>query len=373
MNKNAQNILLIGSVHDCTDLEYASGFRAVDPVVFLDCGARKMLVVTDLEHGRAKRQCPGVEAVTVRDLGLTGKRWRLSDQAAALLKREGIKAVTVAPTFYHGVAERLIQKGIAIRISRKPLYPGRSVKTTEEIRKITEAQQGAVIAMRTAVDTLSRTEIDPAGFLRLRNRVLTSEWLKDLLQGVLVSHGCLCQELILAGGAQSADPHEKGSGPFRAGEPIVIDIFPQNMASGYWGDLTRTVLRGRAEPRLRRMYAAVRQAQAAALARLRAGVKGSSLYKAAAGEMEKRGFRTETKDGRSVGFIHGLGHGVGLAIHESPSLGKTSDDRLRAGNVVTVEPGLYYPELGGIRIEDTVVVTARGWKYLVPCEKRFEL
>jgi Xaa-Pro aminopeptidase len=195
---------------------------------------------------------------------------------------------------------------------------------------------------------------------------------KRLIERVLLDHGCSGKNTIVAGGEQGADPHEQGHGPLLARRPIVIDIFPQHTRSGYWGDLTRTVVRGAAGHELRRMYAAVRAAQAAALAKIRAGARCSAVHKAAAEELAGRGFETGARNGRPAGFIHSTGHGVGLAIHEAPSVSRFGG-RLEAGNVITVEPGLYYPGLGGIRIEDTVEVTKTGWRYVVPCEKRFEI
>jgi Xaa-Pro aminopeptidase len=152
-----------------------------------------------------------------------------------------------------------------------------------------------------------------------------------------------------------------------------MDIFPQHLEHGYWGDLTRTVVRGKAPARLRRMYQAVRAAQAAALAAIRPGVKCATVHERAAAEMKRRGFATVMEGAEASGFIHGTGHGVGLSIHEEPALADGVDGRLRAGHVVTVEPGLYYPGFGGVRIEDTVVVTPGGWRYLAPCEKRLEV
>jgi Xaa-Pro aminopeptidase len=151
-----------------------------------------------------------------------------------------------------------------------------------------------------------------------------------------------------------------------------MDIFPQNMKTGYWGDLTRTVLRGKASPYHKKMYNAVKSAQAAALSALRPGVTGRSVHLAACRELERRGFPVMFPDDQRKGFRHGTGHGVGLCIHEPPGINMYCG-RLKKGQVVTVEPGWYDPQVGGVRIEDTVVITAHGWKYLVPCEKRFEI
>jgi Xaa-Pro aminopeptidase len=296
----------------------------------------------------------------------------VEEWAARLVRMLGVRKVRVTGTFPHGIAVRLVGAGVRVRLMRGPAVEDRSIKTAAELAKIRDAQQAAVIAMRVAVRTIAAAAIGRDGALRSGGSVLTSERVRRLIAQVLLEHDCWCRDTIVACGAQSVDPHEVGSGPLRAREPIVIDIFPQHMEHGYWGDLTRTVLRGEAPAGVRQAYLAVRAGQNAALARIRPGVACRSVHREAVAAMQGRGFRTGKEHGRPVGFIHGTGHGVGLEVHEAPALG-LGEGRLRRGHVVTVEPGLYYPGIGGIRIEDTVVVTRSGWSYLVPCEKRLEV
>jgi Xaa-Pro aminopeptidase len=201
---------------------------------------------------------------------------------------------------------------------------------------------------------------------------LTSEIVRRLIHKTLIDHDCAGVETIVAGGDQATDPHERGHGILFAGQAIIIDIFPRSEKTGYWGDLTRTVCRGTAAPELKKLYHAVKAAQQAALRAVKPGVCADDVHAAAKVVFEKRGYKTEEVNGRHVGFIHGTGHGVGLDIHELPRVG-TSGEILELGNIITVEPGLYYPGLGGIRIEDTLVVTEKGWRYLAPCAKKFEL
>lgn len=365
--------MVVGSPDDTPDIEYITGFRPVDAVVMLKCSRMQALVVPVLEYGRAVKEAPGTQVFTPEMLGLTGMQRRgLSQWALALLKKFGIKSITVAPTFYYGIAEKLKQHRIKIAVSEGELFPERRVKTPEEIRKIAETQQAAVIAMRQAIALISRSEIDHSGYLRVRGVRLTSEMVKDAVVKVLLAHHCTGKGTIIAGGRQGADPHDTGHGRLKAGELIVIDIFPQSMDSGYWGDITRTVLRGKATPIQKRTYTAVRSAQSAALALLKPGMSGRRIHKAVCAEFVKRGFPIKFPDDQRKGFTHGTGHSVGLNIHENPSI-SPAPGRLRRGNVVTVEPGWYDPELGGCRIEDTVVLTAHGWKYLVPCEKKLEI
>jgi Xaa-Pro aminopeptidase len=366
-------VVLLGDADTCPDIEYATGFRAVDPVVFLRKGSRRCLVVPQLEFGRAERTAPGVAVFSPEKLGLSGaRRGRLSDWTHELLKHERVRSILVPGMFPHGVAVRLQRKGVRVTVAKTPLFPERAVKRPEEVRRIKEAQQAAVIAMRAAIHRIAETRIDANGYLILKGRKVTAEDVQRVITRVLVEHDCLSKDTIVAGGMQAVDPHETGAGPLKAREAIVIDIFPKHLHHGYWGDLTRTVVRGSAPASLRTMYQAVKAAQTAALNRVRAGTRADGVHRAAVAEFEKRGFKTEIVEGKGSGFVHSTGHGVGLAIHEAPPVGMAKE-RLKAGNVITIEPGLYYPGIGGIRIEDTVVVTPNGWRYLVPCEKKFEV
>jgi len=170
-----------------------------------------------------------------------------------------------------------------------------------------------------------------------------------------VASGTIC-----AGGSQSACPHDAGSGVLYAGTPIVMDVFPRSMTSGYWGDLTRTMVKGRAPEVVKRAYHAVLEAREHAKTLIRPGAVPEEIHNAAAAMLEKRGFLTGRNDVGDFGFFHGLGHGVGLEIHEAPRLSLRNRTPLKGGEIVTVEPGLYYPEWGGIRLEDMVYVEPSG-------------
>lgn len=372
--KSTGTRLIVGVPLDNPDLFYASGFRAVDPVVLLDRDGERSLTVSSMERARAERECAGMRVLDTQALRLGRRaRGRISEWTLRLLRENGVRSAVVAPTFPVGVARRLERAGVRLRIASGSLYPERLVKSAEEQRKIAEAQQAAVIAMRAAIRMIAAASVGGDGVLRSERRPLTAEDVRRGIERVLLDHDCAGDDTIVACGEFSADPHAIGEGPLFGGRPIVLDIFPRHKRHGYWGDLTRTVVRGNATPELRRMYQAVRAAQLAALAAIRPGVRGMAVHACAARVFEERGYRAGAKDGRPFGFTHGTGHGVGVAIHEGPSLGPASDYRLRIGNVITVEPGLYYPGTGGVRIEDTVVVTATGWRIMVPCEKRFEV
>ncbi|MBM4143411.1 MAG: aminopeptidase P family protein [Lentisphaerae bacterium] len=372
-------ILLAGDTAHCPDIRYATGFVTADPVVLLMGAREQFLVVPNMEARRAREAASrrARRATSVLTPGMLGiprgrLRNRMAQWAAGVARRARARRVHVPGDFPLAAARELEKRGVRVVVGRSAPLPERAVKSPEEILRITEAQQAAVIAMRGAHALLAACRIDAGGCLRAGGARLTAEAVRQTITDILLAHNCFCKETIVSCGAASADPHARGEGPLRAHAPIVIDIFPQHMEHEYWGDLTRTVVRGRAAPRLRHMYQAVRAAQAAALGAIRPGARCEAVHRRAARELARRGFETVTEGDEARGFIHGTGHGVGLSIHERPSLSR-GDDRLEAGNVVTVEPGLYYPEIGGVRIEDTVLVTRSGWRYLAPCEKKLEI
>ena len=182
----------------------------------------------------------------------------------------------------------------------------------------------------------------------------------------------MASHTIVAGGNQGCDPHESGHGPLRAGQPIILDIFPRDNSTGYWGDITRTVVRGRASEAVKRLYAVVFRAQELAFRELRDGVNGREIHEGILRLFRENGFATSRRDGRMQGFFHGTGHGLGLEIHEPPRVSAV-DAKLRAGHVVTVEPGLYYWGVGGVRLEDVAVIQARGARNLTRFPKILEI
>jgi Xaa-Pro aminopeptidase len=177
---------------------------------------------------------------------------------------------------------------------------------------------------------------------------------------------------ICAPGDQAVDPHEAGHGPIRAHQPVVMDIFPRSEKTGYFGDLTRTVVRGRASAALREVYELVHEGVRLGHRRVRPGADGQKIHAEIEALFVSRGYTTGVRDGRMQGFFHGTGHGLGLQIHEAPSIGKRVS-RLRAGHVVTVEPGLYYLGIGGVRIEDVALVTPTGSRNLTKVPKILEV
>jgi Xaa-Pro aminopeptidase len=373
MGKLTTAVLLADIPEKNADLRYVCGFSAPDPVIVLLGPRRRVLLVNSMEAGRARRAVRGMSVLTPDELALSEEeKQSLSGWIRGLLRRERLSRVRVGGAFPVGLARKLEKAGVRVDVADLPLFPEREIKTPRELAALRACQRAASAAMGRAVAVLRASAPDRRGVLRLEGRPLTSERLRAELQKFLLDCGCFGPDLIVACGAQGADPHQIGTGPLRANASIVLDIFPHDLTSGYWGDLTRTVVRGKAPPALAAMDRAVRAAQAAVLRAIKPGANGADLHQLAVRLFEERGFKTDMKHGAAEGFIHGTGHGVGLDIHERPSLGR-QDAILKPGHVVTVEPGLYYRAIGAVRIEDTVVVTRTGCERLAPCPRLFEI
>ena len=201
---------------------------------------------------------------------------------------------------------------------------------------------------------------------------IKSKHVRAAIETFLISKGAMPTHTIVACGKEAADPHNTGSGFVRAHQTIIIDIFPRLLDSGYWGDMTRTYVKGKAPPHIRKLYQTVKEGQSIGLEKICAGAHGRDIHQSIVNHFNACGFKTKVKRGKQTGFFHGTGHGVGLDIHEAPRI-STRDDILQEHQAVTVEPGLYYPALGGVRLEDLVLVTNRGYKNLTKHPRQLEI
>ena len=247
------------------------------------------------------------------------------------------------------------------------------MKTDDEIEKIIEVQRINEKAMRLALAIIKNSKIRKDGKLSYQNKVLTSEYINEIINIEFLKNNCVSESNIVSCGKDSTQPHNLGKGPLFANQFIIIDLFPKSKKSRYFADMTRTVVKGKATKEMKKMYNNVLKAQKIALGEIKVGARGDLIHKKVQNYFEKEGFKTEEKDGKMHGFFHGTGHGVGLNIHESPNIGIGNKKPLKAGNVITVEPGLYYPKIGGVRIEDLVVVTELGCKNLTKFPKVLEI
>ncbi len=343
------------------DMLYATGFHAPDAFLFLEQRGRKTIVLNDLEIDRGRREAEVDEVLSASDLAREFGSHSPALIAAGLLLRRKIRRVEVPADFPLATARVLEKAGLRVVPLEGLFWPGRELKDRNELNAIRRATRLAALGLERAVEVLRAAKIARSGLLQWQGQPLTSEIVRAEADSTVLRAGGIPEGTIVAGGRQACDPHERGHGRLRAHELIILDIFPRDARSGYFGDLTRTVVRGRANEAQRQLWETVCAAQRRAIRAIKPRAKGAAVHKAVQEFFVARGYPTERRDGRWTGFFHGTGHGLGLDLHEEPRLGVTT---FRPGQVFTVEPGLYYPEIGGARHEDVVTVTAGGCRLL---------
>lgn len=361
--------LLYADTERSPDALYFGRVGVPDAFVAFGLRGKKYAVVSALEFGRVKKNSAfdvvlPLETYTQRARELWPQRRPGAAEVIYLLAKEFKQTrFTVPEDFPAGVYEKLFELGLDLTVADGALFPARELKTPVEAAAIREGNRLSALGFAAAEKILRASKISGRQLL-YRGQPVTSESLKFAIEVAILEAGGVSSNTIVAGGDQACDPHERGSGPLRPHELIIIDIFPRVTATGYHGDMTRTFLRGRASDDQRALVAAVRAAQLAALKTIRAGANGRHVHGKCVEVFAARGFETKRTDEGAVGFFHGTGHGLGLAVHEPPRMSGAVDYILKKDSVVTVEPGLYYPGLGGCRIEDVVQVTAAAPKLL---------
>jgi Xaa-Pro aminopeptidase len=376
--KAPENLLLVADSERDANMLYAVGMFVPDPFIYLRRRGRPTIVMSDLEIDRARKQAPHCRASSLskyqKNLRAAGiKAPKLSDVVRAMLRERGVRRATVPHNFPLGLAEELKRLGVFLKVKPGGFFPAREQKSPAEVRKISAALIMAEVGMAEAMQVLRNSKTTRGGRLMHHNVPLTSEKLRSVIDTAIIQASGLAAHTIVAGGPQGCDPHETGHGPLSANEPIIIDIFPRSQKTGYFGDITRTVVRGRASEGVRRLYDTVLQGQKLAFRKVRAGVPTADVHCTVQEFFGQQGYKTARRNGRMEGFLHGTGHGLGLEIHEAPRMGVNSPGKLKPGHVVTVEPGLYYPELGGVRLEDVALVTQNGARNLTRFEKVLEI
>lgn len=360
--------LLYADTHASADLLWFGRVAVHDPfIAFGTPAGRKITVQSALEFGRVRR-------TSAFDVVLPLEEWRdrarrefgpkagLAHLIVCVTRAHRLRAFRIPDDFPAGLYVKLRQLGLRLEFAQGTLFPARERKTPAEAAAIREGNRLCAVGFAVAEEILRTARIKGRTLIH-RGRPVTSESLRFALEVAIKERGGEARDTIVAGGDQACDPHERGSGLLRPHELIIIDIFPRHLASGYHGDMTRTYLKGRPRAVQRRMVETVRDAQRAALCMIRAGVDGRDVHAKVSAVFTEAGYETKHGPKGSVGFFHGTGHGLGLAIHEPPRL-STVSNVLKAGAVVTVEPGLYYPGLGGCRWEDVVQVTPTGARLL---------
>lgn len=353
-------------------------FLVGDPVAYVGRGRgidTSVLVIRDIELERARRDASADEVLCPADLapegGLSGDRETAFAQALAeCLRRRGARAVRSDRTLPLVFAEHLRLAGIAVVYDPDLGVLDRRRKDAEEVARLREAQRATEDAIGIACRTIARADAAADGRLRHRGEWLTADMVRGMLDARLLELGFDNPPSIVACGPQGGDCHERGQGILRTGEPVIIDVFPRSKTSLYHGDCTRTVVHGDAPDAVRRMHAAVVAAKRAAIAAVRPGATGEAVHVASISEIRRHGLevgRLPEPDAPNastwIGMTHGTGHGIGLEVHEPPLL-DFKGPPLVEGDALTVEPGVYGRGVGGLRIEDLVVVTASGCENL---------
>ncbi len=368
--------LMIAASESDSNLYYATRFVAPDPFIFLEVKGERLMVMSDLELDRARGQATVDRVLSYseieRRLGAQGiKAPGTPDIVHAVLRDHGVTRLLVPGNFPYVHAARLQELGYHLDTKKEPFFERRAVKTSEEVRHIEAAQRATEEAVAAAHAVL-RAASPREEMLWLDEEPLTSERIKNLINVKLMERGCVAQHTIVAGGEQACDPHHEGNGPLPMHRSIIFDVFPRSSQSRYFADMSRTVVLGNPSPELKRLYQAVKDAQEEAITKIRDGADGAKIHQGICERFEAAGYKTGLVNGRMQGYFHGTGHGVGLDIHEPPRISRTGSP-LQEGHIVTVEPGLYYPGLGAVRIEDMVLVTSDGCRNLTDYPKTFEL
>jgi Xaa-Pro aminopeptidase len=369
--------LMIGNINN-SDIYYVTKFLSSDEFVYLQTVAGKeILFISEMEKGRAKIESRIPTITTTQDFGYREKIKEKKDMYIAyaaciseLLLGEGVNKIAVPydfPVFHSNYFEK---SGFSIVPVKSPFKKIRSLKKPEEIESIKYAQMAGEKAMKAAIVLIAKAE-ERKGNLYHEGQILTGSKVKAVIDHTLLDFGCEAEGIIVSCGRDTVNPHGTTDGPLWANAPIILDIFPRSKRERYFADMTRTVLHGVASKELNEMYKAVIAAQENGLEMIKPGISTADVHNTVCDTFEKKGYDTY-RSGSKVGFIHSTGHGVGLDVHELPTVGENGYI-LEKGNLITIEPGLYYPQTGGIRLEDMVLVTENGYENLTGLEKKFTL
>jgi Xaa-Pro aminopeptidase len=376
--KSVSSMLLYSESFKDVNMYYLTGFLAPDPFVFLkQIDQEPLIVVSQLELARAKKEPYVKDVRSFFDYDYMRIVKSASDPkigvmkfVASLAKKElgTDKPIYVPSNLPVILADVLRHGGLKIKPMFDVVEKARETKEREEIEAIKSVQRTVEEAASKAIELIANAEVNSKGALYYKEdgkkKPLKVGKVRSIFDHIFADGGCVAEEeTIVACGPKSADPHYSGdaSNILKANQPIVLDVFPRSVKKRYVSDMTRTVVKGRASKAVKKMFETVLQTKDAAIDAIKAGVLGSDMQNLCYNMLEKAGYQT-MRGGKQIskGYFHGLGHGIGLEIHEGPRMNEFYKYPLEEHNVVTVEPGLYDPKIGGVRIEDTVEVTKKG-------------
>lgn len=365
----ADAVLIYADSFRSADMRHAVPLGVPDPFLYAEANGSRHVFVSSMEATRL-RELGLFDVRSYEKLGydeLIASGIDSNEVAAQLSLRAvgslGLKRASVPKNFPVWLADRLRADGVELDVDQGLFDDRRRAKTEAQLAGLRRAQRAAEAAMDACRELLRRAEIRGDELL-LDGEQLTVERVKADMSVAFAAHDTTADEYIVAPGAQGAVGHDMGSGPIRANTPLVVDIFPRDNASAVYTDMTRTFVVGDVPDDVREWHRLCKQALDTAVAEIRAGVEARAVFDLTCDIFEAAGEPTQRtkKPGEPLGdgFFHGLGHGVGLEVHEEPSMGRLASKKLVAGDVVTVEPGLYRAGYGGVRLEDIVLVTENG-------------
>ena len=385
--KDVEALLLYSDSYKDANMYYLTEFLAPDPFFFLKIADEEpIIVVSQMEYPRAQKQSSVKDVKSYLDYNyLEAVKSAKEPQLGALkfianvVKQELDREIRICvpSNFPVLVADVLRAEGLTLEPMFGVVEKARETKDTHEIEEIMAVQVVNEKVTSEAIELIANSDVGSNKTLLYKGEPLTVGKVKSFFGHKLLENGCLPEEdIIVACGTKSSDPHYFGAAEdkLKADQPIILDIYPRSIQKRYWTDMTRTVVKGKASSKLKKMFDTVFEAKNVSLDATQAGALGSKVYDVCCDVIEKAGYET-TRGGKKVtsGMTHSLGHGVGLQIHESPRMSELSISPLREHVVVTVEPGLYDPDVGGVRLEDIIEVTKSGHNNLTKMETVLEI
>ncbi len=389
--RGADALLLYSESFMNANMYYLTGFLSPDPFIFLRrVGDESIIVVNQMEFSRAKRES------TVRDVrsyeeydyasivrSSKDPRLGMMKFLSSVVKKEiGKRSLISVPHDFPSMALDVLRKeGLNVKPMFDVVEKARETKEPSEIKAIETVQKVVDNVMSEVINLISNCDVDPDGTLVHRENgvktLLTVGKVKTYIAKSFLENNCIIEkEIIVSCGVNSANPHYLGKPEekLKAKQPIVIDLYPRSLEKRYWADMTRTIVKGSAPRKIKKMFEVVLEARDTCIDMLHEGVPGSEVYNLCCDIMEKAGYKT-MRGGKRIeeGFLHGLGHGVGLEIHEGPYLNEAYKFPLKEHNIVTIEPGLYDPKIGGVRVEDIVEIGKWGCRNLTKTETILEV
>jgi len=372
----ATAILIHGDTIRTPELRHEVPLGIPDPFVYAEVDGQRIVAISAMEAMRVDALGTGLDVRTLEEFGADELRRSgidlhtyAKELTARIAQGLGVTEAIVPTRFPLGIGDALRARGVQLTVDQKLFDDRRRSKSAHELAGIRRAEKAAEAGIAVARELLLRAERSNGG-LAVDGEPLTCELLKERIQAEFLAHGAVADEMIVSHGPQTAIGHDMGSGAISADDVVLLDLFPVDVESACFSDITRTFVVGGAPDEIHEWHALCREALELGKAQIRPGVNGGDVHRLVSEFFAEHGFPTllTKKDGEVLqdGFYHGLGHGVGLEVHESPALGLIGEE-LVPGDVITIEPGLYRQGFGGVRVEDLLLVTEDGYELLTDC------